>query len=39
MQLRSIVSLACVVSLLTGSAHASAYNTRREDELTKERDN
>ena len=38
MQLRSIVSLACVVSLFTGSALASAVYTRRVDELTMERD-
>lgn len=38
MQLRSIVSLACAVSLFTGSALASAVYTRRVDELTMERD-
>lgn len=38
MQLRSIVSLACAVSLFTGSALASAVYTRRGDELTMERD-
>ena len=38
MQLRSIVSLACAVSLFTGSALASAVYARRVDELTMERD-
>ena len=38
MQFRSIVSLACAVSLFTGSALASAVYTRRVDELTMERD-
>ena len=38
MQLRSIVSLACAVSLFTGSVLASAVYTRRVDELTMERD-
>lgn len=38
MQLRSIVSLVCAVSLFTGSALASAVYTRRVDELTMERD-
>ena len=37
MQFRSIVSLACAVSLFTGSALASAVYTRRVDELTMER--
>lgn len=38
MQFRSIVSLACAVSLFTGSALASAVYARRVDELTMERD-
>lgn len=38
MQFRSIVSLACAVSLFTGSALASAAYARRVDELTMERD-
>ena len=38
MQLRSIVSLACAVSLFTGSALASAVYARRVDYLTIERD-
>ena len=38
MQLRSIVSLACAVSLFTGSALASAAYARRVDDLTMERD-
>lgn len=38
MQFRSIMSLACAVSLFTGSALASAAYARRVDELTMERD-
>ena len=38
MQFRSIVSLACAVSLFTGSALASVVYARRVDELTMERD-